>query len=174
MARWEGGSNHSKCVTFLLAVVFVQPSCLVTLCLLAQPQGRSKGVYWYCSEAVALIVACLMVIIVSMGQMIRLLIQVTWSWYSWKLQEGETAESRGKTRRTATVSREELVPHRAAGNRESPPPCIWPVIQPQPPSTCREAGHLPVCWRTYQVVYINLIVPCFYAPCSTEIMMISG
>ena len=30
----------------------------------------------------------------------------------------------------------------------------------QLPSTCREAGHLPVDWRTYQVVQLNLMVPC--------------
>ena len=27
------------------------------------------------------------------------------------------------------------------------------------PSTCREAGHLPVDWRTYQVVSLTLLYP---------------
>ena len=31
----------------------------------------------------------------------------------------------------------------------------------QLPSTCREAGHLPVDWRTYQVVSLTLLYPAF-------------
>ena len=73
-----------------------------------------------------------MVIVISLGQMIRWLIQVTLSWYSWKLQEGETAKSQGKTRRTSAVSREELVPHRAARNRESSPPASGLSSSPSP------------------------------------------